>query len=76
MLAVPVLAIIVVVSLVWSLAAPSTTPNQWIKLQPVKEVCAIKAPMQAGGTARIDLSPAVQETVNDRGEPCPANPKG
>lgn len=76
MIAAPVLALILLGSLVWALAAPGTTPNEWIKLQPVKEGCAMTAPMQTGGTARIDLSPAVKETVNDRGEPCPANPKG
>lgn len=37
MIAVPVLAIIVAISLVWSLAAPSTTPNQWIQMQPQQE---------------------------------------
>lgn len=30
MIAVPVLAVIVAISLVWSLAAPSSTPNNWL----------------------------------------------
>lgn len=30
MIAAPVLAIIVLASLVWALAAPSSTPNNWI----------------------------------------------
>lgn len=37
MIAVPVLAIIVAVSLIWSLAAPSSTPNNWIEMKQQQE---------------------------------------
>jgi len=37
MIAAPVLAIIVLASLVWALAAPSSTPNNWIEMKQQQE---------------------------------------
>jgi hypothetical protein len=43
-IAVPVLAIIVAVSLVWSLAAPSSTPNNWLPSHRQEQPASADAP--------------------------------